>query len=66
MVDYEARIHARLALLTEERARYLDQARAQMSAYDAAIGELTRLIEPPADLDGAGEPADAEHAVVMG
>lgn len=43
------RLRARLETLTAERQKALDQAQRMLAAYDAAIGELTALLAPPAE-----------------
>lgn len=47
--DLTARIAARIAELEKEQAAYVAQANTQLAAYQAAIGELKRLIEPAAE-----------------
>lgn len=45
MID-EATISARIAALEAERDAYIAEANTQIAAYQAAIGELKRLIAP--------------------
>jgi len=40
-------VKARIEALEKERDAFIMQANRQISAYDGAIGELRRLIEPP-------------------
>jgi hypothetical protein len=47
--DLPARLRDRLATLTTERQGFLVQAQRTLAAYDAAIGELTALLAPPAE-----------------
>lgn len=46
MID-EATVNARIAALEAELVAYVAQANAMVQAYQAAIGELKRLIAPP-------------------
>ena len=39
-------ITARIAALEKERAAYVEEANRMIASYNAAIGELTRLLEP--------------------
>jgi len=62
----ESRLRSRLATLTEERQRFLDQAQRTLAMYDGAVAELRTLLEPPAEpepepvameADGHADPA---------
>ena len=45
--ELRQRIEARIAELIERRAQYVEKANKDVAAYDAAIGELTAILEPP-------------------
>ena len=48
MLEYEVKIKARIAELTAQRDKFLAEANQQLAAFNGAIGELERLIAPPA------------------
>lgn len=60
MID-ETTIQARIAALEKELIDYVAQANTQIQAYNAAIGELKRLIAPPAAPTEYIEQIAAEH-----
>ena len=45
----EEKIQARIAELEAELKRFLEMANKQVAAYEAAIGELKRLLAPPVE-----------------
>lgn len=52
----EDRLRARLAALKENRERFMSEAQRNLAALDAAIGELSALIDPPAADQNGTEP----------
>jgi transcription elongation GreA/GreB family factor len=47
----EDRLRSRIGALKENRERFVQEARTQLAALDAAIGEMSALLEP-ASLNG--------------
>ena len=45
--DLRKVIQARIAALEKERTAYVDEANRTIASYNAAIGELQRLLQPP-------------------
>jgi hypothetical protein len=59
----EERIRARLADLTQAREQYATEASRQLMGFDAAIGELSQLLEPPKDRPLDPQPEESVSAV---
>jgi hypothetical protein len=57
----EMRTRARLATLKENRERFMVEAQRNLAALDAAIAEITALLDPDSvDQNGAREPGGPE------